>query len=284
MTALTVNDVRRTPATRNIIESIIIGVVLTALSYIVGAEAHWTLTQGWQLWLEIFAVFTSYSCTYLCVRERRIQYPIGAISTLAYAWLFYEFGLNGSALLNLWLTVQLAYGWFRWRSDDDARPVTLVALKWWPAYIVSTVAFYLVGYWLDVSSGGTQVWTDIVIVTGSILAQWLLDNKKLENWVVWLVVDVFATYEYFTAGLTIVGFQYIFFTLNVFYGFYVWYRSRQASNKPKIKFIEESWQDDGIITHQYVSGGTKAQAAYYPCTGPDCVACGLHTAPEPARV
>lgn len=228
------NDVRNTPATKHIIESLIIGVVLTALSYLWGYQAGWALTQGWQLWLEIFCVFTSYSCTWLCVRERRIQYPIGAVSTLAYAWLFWEFGLHGSAVLNLWLTVQLIYGWFRWRSDADARPVTFVALKWWPAYILATAGFYLVGYWFDTASGGQQVWTDIIIVTGSILAQWLLDNKKWENWTVWLIVDVFATYEYFKGGLDLVGFQYIFFTLNTFIGAYVWWKSRKASRRSLI--------------------------------------------------
>ncbi len=226
-----VNTTRTAPATRNVVESILIGVVLTVLSYAVGHYADWSLTEGWQLYLEAFAVLTSYSCTYLCVRERRIQYPIGAVSTLSYSYLFYQFGLNGSAVLNLWLTAQLIYGWFRWRSDADARPVTFVALKWWPAYIAVTVAFYLGAVALNNWAGGAFVWTDTFIVAGSILAQWLLDNKKWETWLVWLAVNGFAIYTYFTSELYLVGFQYIFFAANTFYGMYMWWNSMQESKE-----------------------------------------------------
>lgn len=227
-----VNSTRETPATRNVVESVIIGVVLTALSYLVGLYAGWPLTQGWLLWLEVFAVFTSYSCTYLCYRERRLQYPIGAVSTAAYAYLFYSFGLSASAVLNAWLILQLVYGWFRWRSDREARLVTFVGLKWWPAYLIGSVLFFLGGYWLDTALGGSFAVTDVLILTGSILAQFLLDNKKWENWVVWFAVDVLAIYEYYTSHLYLVGFQYVFFLLGTVYGAYTWWRSIQDAKAP----------------------------------------------------
>lgn len=269
----TVNDVRNTPATRNVIESVIIGVALTALSYIVGYAASWPLTTGWQLWLEIFAVFTSYSCTYLCVRERRIQYPIGAISTLAYAWLFYEFGLNASAVLNAWLVLQLVYGWFRWRSDSNARPVTFVKLWQWPLYAAATGVFFALGYWIDTALGGSFAMTDVLILVGSILAQWLLDNKKWENWAVWLAVDVLATYEYYNSHLYLVAFQYLFFLLNTFYGMYVFYLSWKNSNRKVIRFLDETrtWEDGGIINRVFVQGPETPKQV--PCAGPDCPLC-----------
>lgn len=223
----------RPPATRNIIESIIIAVVLTALSYYVGFEANWITTINW---LEVFAVFTSYSCTYLCVVERRINYPIGATSTIAYAILFFQQNLNASALLNAYLTFQLIYGWFRWRSDAVARPVSFVGLKWWPAYAAATAGFYLGAVWIAGALGSGFVWTDAAILIGSILAQFLLDNKKLENWAVWFVVDVFAIYEYASAGLSLAAFQYVFFLANTIYGYYCWNKSRSKHKK----FSEET--------------------------------------------
>ena len=165
------------------------------------------------------------------MRERRIQYPIGALSTLSFAWLFYEFDLKASALLNLYLTFQLIVGWWRWRKDSNARPVTrLIDTPWQiPLYVLATAAFYLVGLWLDKLAGGTQAWTDVVIFTASILAQWLLDFKKLGNWIVWGAVNVFAIITYFNTGLYITGFQFIFLFANVFYGYYVWHKSYKRS-------------------------------------------------------
>lgn len=94
----------RVSVKRDVVESIIVGIVLTALSYTVGLLAGWITSLNI---LEVFAVLTSYACTYLCVKERRINYPIGAISTLAYALLFMQNGLILSAVLNAYLTPTL---------------------------------------------------------------------------------------------------------------------------------------------------------------------------------
>lgn len=224
MTTLLVNDVRTSGPGRNVAEGIVIGVVLTGASYLVGLGAGWIENVNW---LEAFAVFTSYVCTYLCVKERRINYPIGAASTAAYSVLAFRADLFSTMALNAWLTLQLVYGWFRWRKDSEARPVTFVGAKWWPVYLAVTAGFYFGASSLSSHFGGSSAWTDAVILAGSILAQFLLDNKKMENWAVWFIVDLFAMYVYFHAGLFLVGFQYIFFTANTFYGWFVWNRSRK---------------------------------------------------------
>jgi nicotinamide mononucleotide transporter len=210
---------------RNIIESIIIGVVLTGLSYIAGIAFGW-LTLATLNWLEVFAVFTSYSCTYLCVKERRVNYPIGAISSAAYAYLFWQSGLLLSAVLNAYLVPTLIYGWIRWRRDEVTRPVTLVGLKWWPVYLAVAGLGYTGAAALSQLLGGAMAWTDAVILAGTILAQFLLDNKKLENWIIWAIVNVFAIYTYATTGLPLVALQYVFFLANTAYGYIVWNRSK----------------------------------------------------------
>jgi nicotinamide mononucleotide transporter len=217
----------RTSAKRNVIEGTILGVVLTALSYLVGLGAGWIHSVSL---LEAFAVFTSYVCTYLCVKERRINYPIGAVSTAAYCVLFYRQGLLASTVLNAYLTPSLLYGWYRWRDDSVTRPVTRVALKWIPVYAIVTAAAYTGAYLIVKGLNGALLWTDSAILIGSVLAQFLLDNKKIENWYVWVVVNGFAIYTYWTADLKIAAFQYVFFLLNTVYGLIVWNRSRNEQS------------------------------------------------------
>lgn len=210
----------------NVIQAAVIGVFLTALSYVVAVQAGWVESLNS---LEVFAVFTSYACTFLCVMERRINYPIGAISCFSYTFLFISFELYASAIINAYLTIALVYGWFRWKSDSDTRPVTHVSLKWVPVYVAVTAVFYFVAATLVGAVGGSLAATDTVVLVGSMLAQFLLDNKKIENWVVWMVVNVFAIYTYATAGLPLAAFQYVFFLLNAFLGLYVWHRSMKGS-------------------------------------------------------
>lgn len=219
----------RIDARRDIWESILVGVVLTTLSYLVGLAFRWVTALNW---LEIFAVFTSYMSTYLCVKQRRANYPIGAVSTGAYAILFLQSGLFSSAVLNAYLTPTLVYGWFRWRKDTDTRPVTHVQLKWVPVYLLVAGLGYAGAALISSRLGGTMVWTDAMVLAATILAQFLLDNKKLENWLVWAVVNVFAIYTYATAGLPLVAFQYVFFLLNTVYGFVIWRRSKHTTDLP----------------------------------------------------
>ena len=209
--------------TRDVLESVAVGVVLTSLSYIVGLLAGWI--QEWN-GLEVFAVFTSYACTYLCVKERRINYPIGIVSTAAYSYLFMQNGLFASAILNAYLVPTLIYGWFRWRRDSDTRPVTRVDLKMIPVYLGVTGLVYMGAVLISQSLGGATAWTDSVILAATILAQFLLDNKKIETWGVWAVVNIFAIYTYAASGLPLVAFQYVFFLANTMYGFYMWNRSK----------------------------------------------------------
>jgi hypothetical protein len=84
VTAITATRPR---ATKDILVSIGIAFVLTAVSYILGLHLNW---------IEVIAVFTSYMATWLCVVERRFNYPMGIISSAFYAWLFIDANLVAS--------------------------------------------------------------------------------------------------------------------------------------------------------------------------------------------
>lgn len=214
----------RAKQTRNIVESIILGIILTGLSYAIGIFAHW-LTFDSLNWLEVLAVFTNYSCVYLCVKERRINYPIGALACAAYVVLFAQSGLFSSAILNAYMVPTLVYGWIRWRKDSNTRPVHHIRPRLLPAYVLITGLGYGGAALISQHFGGALAWTDATILAGTILAQFLLDNKVLENWFVWGIVNVFAIYTYATTGLPLVALQYVFFLANAIYGYIIWKRS-----------------------------------------------------------
>jgi nicotinamide mononucleotide transporter len=230
-------DIRREAGLAvNLIQGAIIGVILTALSYFVGIQMDWI--EKIDL-LEAFAVFTSYVCTYLCVFQRRINYPIGAISTVAYYILFLQFDLNASAAINALLSVYLIYGWFRWRRDDQTLPITRMRGLDWLVSAAVVIPTYLIIVLLSEAFGGNLVWTDSVIFPATVLAQFMLDNKKLENWLVWAAMNCFAIYTYFDAELFLVGFQYIFFLLNAFFAFSVWLKDYRLQ---QIAAHDEGWE------------------------------------------
>lgn len=215
MTEITLPNEQR----RDYVNSFLVAATLTLASYLVAYVQKWITEINS---IEFLAVFTSYACTYLCYVQRRFNYVIGAISTLAFSLLFWQADLIASALLNLYLTPQLLYGWFRWNRDEVTRPVTSVTWKQIPIYALMTGLFYAGASILVKLAGGQMAFWDTVILIGSIAAQWLLDNKKLQTWHVWAVVNVVAISVYWSAGLKITAFQYLFFLFGTFYGYYSW--------------------------------------------------------------
>lgn len=214
-----------------ILESIALAVLLTALSYGVGLWMGWIVALNW---LEVFAVFTSYSCTWLCTRQSRWNYPIGVVTTAAYSLLFYQWGLIALAIFNLYLVFSLIYGWFRWGSDDNGRPVTRVPFKWYAGY--GAIGLVILGLFLLANllfnpTGLTALNPiDVGLAVVSGVAQLLLDNKKLETWAVWASTNIVSIPFFLHSGLTLVAFQYIFFLVNTIIGHIQWKKSMVENN------------------------------------------------------
>ena len=206
-------------------EAILLSGLLTSASYAIGLYAGWITEVSF---LEAFSIFTSYWCTYLCVMQSRWNYPIGAISVVALCLLFFRSNLLSSMALQIYLFPVLLYGWFRWREDDITRPVTFVKLEWYPAYIGLTAIVGLTCMWANVKLGGSNSFWDTSILVLSILAQFLLDNKKLESWVIWLVVDIISVWLYWNQDLKILAIQMGIFGLNAIWGFYMWWKTYKS--------------------------------------------------------
>ena len=173
--------------------------------------------------LELAAVFTSYSCTYLCVMQSRWNYPIGVLSTGLYSILFWTGGLYGLAVFNAYLVCSLIYGYWRWGPDGNTKDVS--RLKANPDFIIypgialiSYGVLILVNFAFGVDMAG---W-DIVVSVLSAMAQFMLDNKKLENWIVWGIVNVISIALLIKFGMWLAMMQSAIFLANVFYGWYMW--------------------------------------------------------------
>lgn len=219
-----VNEVKKNMIKQNLYATAV-GAFLTAISYLTALSFGWITSIDW---LEFFAVFTSYSCTYLCVVQSRTNYIWAVASVAAYSLLFYKAGLFGSMALNLYLIPTVIWGWYRWRPDDTTRPVKFVELKWWPVYLALSGAVWYAMSHVSAYYGGTLSTMDSFILAASILAQFLLDQKKAENWAVWAIVNVVAIKVYLDAGLFIVALQYVFFLANTVAGTWFWWKSMKS--------------------------------------------------------
>lgn len=212
---------------KHIIISVVIGAVLTAVSYLVGIHFLWITEVNW---LEVFSVFTAYACTYLCVQQSRNNYFFGIVSVAALSLLFYQAELFSSMALNIYLFPTLVYGYFFWRPDDNTRPVTSIqdySSLWVGAFAALVAATYGIVILVSSYFGAMLPFADSAILVLSIAAQFLLDRKIKETWLVWITVNIISIPVYISAGLPLVAFQYVFFLFNAFWGFSMWNKSQR---------------------------------------------------------
>lgn len=210
---------RQTSDLNKLVVSSLIGLGLTALSYFVGIYFNW-FEQPINLF-EVAAVLTSYACTFLCTAQSRLNYPIGIVSTALLAYVFYQQEYYGSMAQNLYLIPTLFYGLFVWGKDDVTKPVEHVKLKHIPVYVGVTAALYAVIVYTIQHLGGQVAALDGLILAGSVLAQFLLDRKKIETWFVWIAVDILAIYVYYET-FPFITFQFVIFLLNAFWAYFEW--------------------------------------------------------------
>lgn len=181
-------------------------------------------------WLEITAVALNYGATYLSIKRRRFFYLIGIVASAMYAVVYGQVGLLASAVLSMYLTLSLVYGWLRWGKDTKSRPIHHISLKWVPAYIAATLVFWFGAFLIVRALGGELPFWDAWILVLTILAQFMLDNKVIETWFVWVAVNIFGFFVYANYELWFATVQQVLFGLANVWGYLAWRKAMRAEN------------------------------------------------------
>ena len=84
------------------------------------------------------------------------------------------------------------------------------------------------GWILHLYTNAWAPWLDSIILTFSILAQFMLMGRRLENWYIWLAVNTLAVPLYATRELYLTAGLYLVFWLNAWHGLYQWRKEIRA--------------------------------------------------------
>lgn len=196
---------------------ICVGFILTVLTHYI------CVMLGVQLpdinMLEFVAVATSYTCTIMFAMQKRAAYFYGIISTFFLCWFFATQGIFALAIFNGVLVISLIYGYWRWGPDGRPIPVTNIkGFKSFAGYGMFTVI--IAGLFLLLVGASSKI--DIFLASASATAQLMLDNKKLENWLVWMVINVFSIVFFIQSGFWLLAIQFMLFLLNAIFAYFSW--------------------------------------------------------------
>jgi nicotinamide mononucleotide transporter len=182
--------------------------------------------------VELVAVVLGLLSVWLNVREDVRGWPIGAIMVALYFFLFARVKLYADAGLQVVYFVLQFYGWHEWLHGGDGRG--RLAVSHTPARVIpACLLLGATGTWLLGSVLGRYTdqalpFWDSGIASFSLVAQWMLARKYLENWLLWAAIDIIAIGVYWIKNLELTALLYFLFLLLCVRGYQQWRASLDA--------------------------------------------------------
>ena len=180
----------------------------------------------WNIWnydltlLEFLAVVTSLVGVWLGTTGKTWTWPWWAFSSILYGWLFWQWNLKASALLQVVFIVAAVIGWFGW-GPRGARSRVATPKQIAVAILVNVIMWVaLEPFFAHIGAAAT--WPDSFGLVFSVAAQIFMVMQFRENWIVWFVVDAVYSIEYFTQQLWFTAALYVLFTAIALRGWIRW--------------------------------------------------------------
>jgi nicotinamide mononucleotide transporter len=183
-------------------------------------------------WTEVLGFGTGALCVLLAARRNIWNFPIGIANNLVFIVLFVGSALYADAGLQVVYLVLGAMGWVAWArrrpeavegfaSSTPRRAIVPLVL----AAVAGTAVLTVV---LTAFTDSTTQLADAATTSVSLVAQYMLNRRWIENWFVWIAVDVVYVGLYAVKGLFITGALYLLFIALCVGGYRAWRRHRTA--------------------------------------------------------
>jgi nicotinamide mononucleotide transporter len=130
--------------------------------------------------------------------------------------------------------VVAAWGWWQWRFGTQADGSAL-RVRWldarsrWTVAAATLVSWPLLGALLDRFTDSDVPYWDALPTAGSVAGQWLLGRQYVENWPVWVVVNVISVGLFAFKGLWLTVVLYVLFAMLALLGWRAWQRRAQVT-------------------------------------------------------
>jgi nicotinamide mononucleotide transporter len=184
--------------------------------------------------IEIIGALIGLTYLFLEYKANVWLWPVGILMSLFYVFIFFQGKFYADAAIYLYYIGANTYGWVVWTrsrryakiadaTQGDDMPITHVPAKQILPLTLVFVALWMVLFWI------LSTFTDSAVPLGdafttslSIVAMWMLAKKYLEQWLLWIVVNIVSTILYFWKGLYPTGILFIVYVVVAILGYFRW--------------------------------------------------------------
>ena len=197
-------------------------------------------------YLEFVGTIFNLACVILLARRNILSWPVGIIGVVLFGVLFYQIQLYADVFEQVYYLITGFAGWYAWavrnKKSDDGKPVVSrnslrTNLIWVGViavasavltYILSNIHTWMPAFFPEPASlPGIDATTTVM----SFVAQYLLIKRRIDNWYLWIVVDIVAVWLYWYKGVPFVALLYLVFLVNAVYGLCAWKKHEHVATK-----------------------------------------------------
>ncbi len=180
---------------------------------------------------EALGFATGGTCVWLCVREHIWNWPLGLANNVVFFALFWHSRLYADMGLQAVYFALGVYGWWNWLYGGQQHGTLRVARTSVGEGLALAALTPLAtwGLWLVlVAMHDAAPFLDSLTTVLSLVAQYLLCRKRLENWAVWIVVDAIYVPLYLSRHLHLTALLYAVFLVMCIYGLRAWLPAKRS--------------------------------------------------------
>ena len=183
------------------------------------------------MWIEIFGVVTGIIYVILEVKQNRLLWPLGLLTSAIFVYIFFNGKFYADMGLQVYYVLISIYGWYYWsrggeKSGSGELPVVRGNRK--QLFILSlifAVSWIGIYFLLNSLTDSTVPLGDSFTTALAIVATWMLARKIIEHWFLWIVANLVSIALYIYKGLYPTVILYVVYTAMAVYGYLEWKKS-----------------------------------------------------------
>ena len=204
--------------------------------------------------LEFIAALFGVISVFYAKKENILVFPTGIISTALYVYLLSQWNLYGDLIINIYYTIMSIYGWYMWSKIIDNKQQHIAISRtnktdklkafgifaFTSVFVIVVYRYYnvmpndldfneSVNYAISKLTSGNLTnfregtpYLDTFTTGIFFAAMWLMANKKIENWTLWIAGNIVSIPLYFVKGYGFTGIQYTLFLILAIQGYITW--------------------------------------------------------------
>ena len=190
-------------------------------------------------WLDIVTTVLGLAYILLEYKANVWMWAVGFAMQALGIVLYYQKGLYADCGMEFYYLAMTVYGYWKWihgTPTKEALPIRHFPKRLVLTWLVFIAAIWGIIYWLLVTFTNSNVpLADSFTTALSIVGIWALAHKYLEQWFIWIVVDVVTCGLYFYKDIPFKASLYALYVVIAVFGYMKWRRMMQALTAPELQ-------------------------------------------------